>query len=218
MYEPAKTRPARMAGHMTKYSELKIGDAVPHKPVRGILSARRLMRGGSPCSVWHPLRVIPGKEAAAIASLRLGGVYAFCPMDDRVRVRNGKRIEYQVPTVSQIIYAKFRYQPQWDVMQMRRIITGVMCVGERPVILPADTIRILQGLPTRAEQIAKAKEELMRVNAGDEVELINGPMAGFRVQVTGSKDGLVWWNMIASNGMPVAGESSRDGVTKIDVA
>ncbi|QDP60541.1 MAG: hypothetical protein Unbinned338contig1000_34 [Prokaryotic dsDNA virus sp.] len=210
---------------MTKYTELQIGDAVPLGAVRGVLTNERIMRGGVPASVWHPLRVAPGKERAAIASLARDKVTAFCPMDDRERVHRGQRITYQVPHVSQIIYAKFQHRPRWDVLQERRIITGVMCIGERPVVLGRDTIRILRGLTeragkmvARADRVKAARDEMMRLNAGDEVEIVGGPMAGFRVQVTGHKAGLVWWNMLAENGMPITGQVSRDGVVKVGLA
>lgn len=203
---------------MTNLLTLRKGDSVPHTQVRGVTTGQPIYRGGVPACVWHPLRVIPGKEAASIARLKVAGVYAFCPMSPRVRIVRGKRFETEHATVTQIIYARFRHQPRWDVMKDRNIVTGVFCQGSTPIELPKDVIRILQGLPIKAEALRRAQEDLMRVRVGEAVKLEGGTFDGFSVDVTAVKGRRVWWQTLLPNGMPMRGETDRDGVLKLDVA
>lgn len=203
---------------MTKTNTLKIGDVIPASIVRGVASSDAIRRDGVPVSHWYALRVMAGRERAAIETLARDGVYAFCPMSPRTRIFRGKKIETEYPTVTQIIYARFRTWPRWDVLKDRRVITGVFCHGSIPIILPKDVIRTLQGLPVKAERLRAAQDELMRVHVGEVVKLEGGPFSGFTVDVTKSVGRRVWWQTILANGMPMTGECSRDDVVKLGVA
>lgn len=191
-----------------KYSELNIGDVVPLTAKRGIV--------GSPLASprWHALRVAPLKERASRETLKANGIHCFYPTEERMRVQRGKRITWDHPQVTQIIYARFKHQPQWDVLRDRKIITGVFCIGTTPIILPSDVIRQVQGLPTRAEELRQAREALMRISEGDRAEVLDGPLAGLVVDVTRTNDGRVWWQTIAG----IKGQIDRDGLRKLDVA
>jgi len=187
----------------------RIGETYPLETRRGIL--------GQPLAnpVWHPLKVRPLKELAAVGILKRLGVNAFVPTEDRTRTAHGRRTRYQHPTITQIIYARFAHVPHWDVMRARQIITGVYCVGSSPIILTPDAIRIIRGLPTRDEERRAALEELRRVNAGDRGVLITGPFAGLAVDVTRSADGRVWWQAVLATGLPITGEVARGDVDKL---
>jgi len=201
-----------------KYTDLQKGDYVPASTVRGIVGSALIRRNGVPVCRWHPLRVVPGQEKASIGRLARDGVWAFCPMDQTSRVRNGKVILGEKPMITQIIYARFNHEPRWDVLKDRRIITGVFCIGSTPIDLPKDVIRVLRGLMTRSERIKAAKQELLRLTVGDRVKIQDGPFSGFFADVTANYDGRVWWQTTISNGLPVKGESDRDGVLKLDLA
>ena len=194
---------------MSDMRHLRVGDVLPIEPKRGIVG-RKLDQ-----PVWHPLRVAPGKEIASVGILKRNGISAFVPTEDRTRHRNGQKITKTFPTVTQIIYAKFHYAPQWDVMRERRMIAGVFCMGTRPIILTSDAIRIVRGLPTRAEKLAAVREELLRVNAGERVRLTGGVFEGFEVDVTQVEGRRIWWASVLSSGLPITGEVSRDGVEKL---
>lgn len=200
------------------FLNLKIGDELPGQKPVGIVSDRRLIRNGVPASVWHPLRVMPGKEKSAIEILKTAGVTAFCPMEKTRRFFRGKVITAERPTVTQIVYAKFQYQPLWHVMRDRGIISGVFCIGVTPIELPRDAIRILRGLPVAAERLHRAKLEMMRITPGERVKITSGPMEGFFADVTECKNGRVWWQTFLANGLPVKGECPSDTVEKLDVA
>lgn len=190
------------------YQNLKIGDAVPVTAVRGVTGQEL----DSPR--WHALQVIPGRERASREMLRAYGVYSFFPIEERTRIRHGKRIITEHAQVTQIIYARFKHQPQWDVMKDRKIITGVFCVGTCPIDLPGDVIRAVQGLPTRAEELQAAKDALMRIGEGDSAEVLDGPMAGLVVDVTRISGDKVWWQTLAG----IKGQIDRGGLKKLDVA
>jgi hypothetical protein len=202
-----------MWGHAMKYDQIAVGDVVSWEKPRGIVGDRL----DKPR--WHALRVAPGAEKSRIAMLRADGVFAFCPMEERERFERGKKIVTEHPTVTQIVYAKFQHLPQWDVLKARRIITGVFCYGTRPIDLPADVIRAVQGLPTRAEEMAAAKAEMMaqmyQVERGDVAVFEGGPLDGLSVDVLDVRNGRVWWQMI---GTGMKGDCTVGRVRKQNVA
>lgn len=165
----------------------QIGQKMPYIAPRG-LTGEELEK-----SRWHALRVAPGQEKAKAEMLKAEGIHAFFPTEERQRWRHGQKIVREHPTVTQIVYAKFRQVPHWDVLRERRIITGVFCNGGRPIILPGEVIRSIQGLPTRAELLRQAKAEMLALRPGDRAELIDGPLAGIVVEVETVRDRRVWW-------------------------
>lgn len=175
-----------------RYEQIKIGDTMPYDPPRGIAGEKLPVAEYR----WHALRVPPMRERAACAMLKAQRVFAFCPMEDRVRFRKGRKIVQSFPTVTQIIYARFRHRPNWDVMLARKLITGVFCDGNIPIALHPDVIRAIQGLPTRAERLAEARAEMLRLRPGDRADMLDGPLAGFVVDVTRTEKGRVWWETI----------------------
>jgi transcription antitermination factor NusG len=195
-----------------KYTDLQKGDVLPVEFHRGIVGAKL------DTARWHALVTPPGKEQAAKAVLAREGVFSFYPTEERTRFFRGEKIVTKHPTITRIIYARFKRQPQWDVLRARRVINGVFCYGTRPIALPYDVIRSLQGLPTRIERLQAAKEALQRLYAGETVQVTEGPLSGFMVDVTQAKDGRVWWQAIMPNGLPIKGESSRDEVQRLGLA
>ena len=191
---------------MMMRSEFTVGQVVPATPMRGVTHGARL-----PKAVWHALCVAPGKEAAASKTLKAAGVYSFYPTEDRVYVVRGEKITRSYPTVTRIIYARFRHAPQWDVMRERKIITGVFCRGTDPIALPGDVIRIVQGLPTTAERIAAARAELLAIHPGDQAQIASGPMAGFAVDVMQVVDGRAWWQTVTG----IKGSSAVGMLSKV---
>ncbi len=191
-----------------KYTALQVGDVLPVEFHRGIVGAKL------DAARWHALVTPPGKEQTAKEALARAGVFSFYPTEERIRFFRGEKITTKHPTITRIIYARFKRQPHWDVMRARRVINGVFCYGIRPISLPYDVVRALQGLPTRVERLQAAREALSRLCEGDRVTVGAGPMAGFMVDVIEARDGRVWWQAIMPNGMPITGESSRDDVAK----
>jgi len=167
---------------------LKIGDTVPIDYPRGITS------GPDIAPVWFALVVPPQKERAVCQYLDRHGVYAFFPSEEKRWRRKGKVFKRDIPIVSRHVYAQFKQAPQWDVMkEQRRLITGVYAIGDRPVEIPRDIIRRLQGLTVGARRLEEARAELARVRTGDRATISAGPLAGFLVDVERVSGGMAWF-------------------------
>ena len=191
------------------YLHLRKGDIIRSTgPVRGIT--------GQPLDAprWYALRVAPGREAKTLTKLGKDVADACYPTEERHRFVKGKKVTTKHPAITQFIYAKFTHAPQWDVLKARNIITGVISTDCRPIILHPDTIRAIMGLPTEAERLAAEREERMRIYPGEKVELVNGLVAGFFVDVTASKDGRIFWEYLTGAGT-IKGESKREDVRKV---
>lgn len=160
-------------------------------------SRRGVAAGPDINPVWHALLTAPGRERATTERLKTEGVFTFYPIKEKAYRVRGKRFVREFPVVTQIIYARFQRVPQWDVMRDRKLITGVISCGGRPIALPAEIIRAIRGLPIEVRRLEEAKKELMALHPGDRAEIIEGPLAGLLVDVREVRDGRVWWSTLA---------------------
>ncbi|MFG6535776.1 transcription termination/antitermination protein NusG [Sulfitobacter sp. CS16] len=189
-------------------TKLKIGDPWPFRSVRG-LTGRPLSK-----PKWHALVVAPQQEAKAAETLRGAGVEVLYPTVERVRHIRGKRYNFTAPMISQIIYAKFEFAPQWDVMRQRRVITGVFSLGGYPVnVREADVMRMM-GLPTEVDRQEAARIASLTPDVGERVTLNGGPLSGFCVDVVRSEMGRVWYRGISAIGR-IEGEASVEAIQRI---
>lgn len=185
-------------------TRLKIGDPWPFESVRGFT--------GRPIKpVWHALVTAPQQEAKTAHKLNSAGVEVHYPTKMTVRHINGKRREYVSPMISQIIYAKFSFAPNWDVMKNRRLITGVFCYGNSPIELDPDDINAVMGLPSEAERMEAERIEAERPRVGERAEIMTGTFEGFFVDVTQVQAGRVWFDML--NGLK--GEVSEQHIRRV---
>ncbi len=169
-----------------------IGQQLPPAPVR-----RGIVSGPDMPPIWHALVVPPQKEIAVREYLRARGIYAFFPSETYTRHHAGKRIERERPIVTQHVYAQFRQQPQWDVMQRtHRLITGVYSIAGQPVAIHRDIIRHLQGLTVEAERLREARAEMLRIRKGDKATFTEGPFKGFFVEIEDVRGGEAWFHFI----------------------
>jgi len=182
------------------------GQILPLERTHAILGARL------PQPLWHALYVPPNKDRASTETLKAHGCFAFYPQRTKSWWSKGKKMERTSPQISGMIYAKFTHEPRWHSMRRRGLVTGVVSIGERPVAIPSEIVRRLQGLPGRAEALAQAKAELLRVAVGDRAMIPEGPLAGQYVQVDSiGDDGRVWWAKGIIRGSSEAGTVVRDG-------
>jgi len=145
---------------------------------------------------WHPLWVAPQKERAAREALKAKGVFAFYPFEEMQRWAHGRKITWQRPSITRLIYAKFTHYPQWHILRLRRMIIGPMSVNGVPIIIPSETIRQLQGLPTEAERLEEARLELQRLRVGDVARITQGPLAGKCVDINSIRGGVGWFDSL----------------------
>ncbi|AUQ64425.1 transcription termination/antitermination protein NusG [Phaeobacter inhibens] len=191
--------------------DLKEGDPWPFRSSRGIV--------GKPCEpVWHALITAPQKEAHTKEVLERvfdgAGVQVVYPEVSKFRKVNGQDREFVSPMIARIIYAKFSYEPHWDVMRQRRIVSGVFSIADKPVRLAQDDVDQAMGLPTEQE-----RQELERIRAimpcaGEPAKLIGGPFKGFFVDVKKVEAGRVWYEM-AFGDRRVSGEDTQGLVQRV---
>ena len=161
--------------------------------------------------VWHAVLVPPNKDKTTAEALRTKGCGVFYPKRDKHWFVKGKRIERSYPQIAGIIYVKFKCAPQWHAMRNRRMIRGVISVGDQPIRIPSEIIRRLQGLPGRAEALRQARADLMQLSVGDTAQMPEGILEGHFVQVSEVKaDGTVWWLSLAG----IKGQSSPGQLVK----
>lgn len=162
--------------------------------------------------VWHAVFVPPNKERTTTEALKAKGCFAFYPKRTAKWFVRGKKIERDFPQITGMIYVRFKFAPHWHIMRDRRLITGVMSVGTRPIAFPSEIIRRVQGLPDREEALRQARERLAEICKGDTAQLADGPLAGHFVQVSDIRaDGTVFWFNDVLKGQARAGSLIKDG-------
>ena len=146
-----------------------------------------------PQSTWFAIKTVPGKAEAVKGILeRDPGVrVAMYPNRwSRWTVR-GRKYKRKCAMVTGYVFIKVTQEPLWHVLKQREPILGVLSHGNQPIALPGAIIKSLQGLTVEAEELKKAKAELMRIREGDKAKFTEGPLTGFTIEVTGVSDGLV---------------------------
>ncbi len=173
---------------------LQPGDLWPTKWA----SSRGLV--GRPCDpVWHALVVRPQSERNASDRLRNAGVIVRYPTFTNIRHIRGVKREIIRPAIPSLIYAQFRYEPNWDVLKDRRVIWSFMGRNGAPIALHDDDIARVMGLPTEAERIERERMAALLPQPGEQADVTAGPFTGLCVDVERVAFGRVWWSMI--NGM-----------------
>ena len=171
--------------------------------------------------VWHALQVLPRKEATARDALKAKGIHACFPDYETCWKAHGKTLCRRYPAIPGVIYAKFLGEPKWHVLKARRLISGVFSRNGIPIAIPGDVIRGVMGLPTEAEKLEAAREEMRRKQReanmpreGERARIAEGPLAGMLVDVERVKDGRVWFSTIMGG---LKGEARGDGMERISV-
>jgi transcriptional antiterminator NusG len=188
--------------------DYEIGKTYPAVNVRDIVTDRP-----TPPS-WHCLIVAPQKENATREYFKARGMFAFYPSEHVRRTVRGKVIERERPMITQHVYVQFRNGVNWDVLKARRLIMGVYCNNGAPVVIHREVIRQLQGLPTEAELLRQAREEMMRVREGDSARILQGPLKGLIVEV-GQITGQEAWLNLEAMGRIKASVSSLERITDL---
>ena len=171
------------------FRDVQVGEPVDVHPGRAMQAEPPL-----PSPRWFALVTPPQRERAARSYLKAAGIDAFYPSEEVRTMRRGKRYTRERPIVGGYVFARFTLSPQWDVIRARPFFSGVVAVGLEPYSVPVDTIRRLRGLAAdvqreareRAEAIEAARLEMMP-RAGERAHIIEGPLAGFLVDVTSIK-------------------------------
>lgn len=183
---------------------LKIGDPWPFASARGIT--------GQPCEPrWHALVTAPQKERGTRHRLQNADALVKYPTIEKTRHQRGKKRTFMIPVVPRIIYARFAYEPQWDVMKARRVVTGVFSRNGSPIVLSDDDIARVMGLPTEAERIEAERIEAMRPRVGEKAEMVDGPLKGFFIDVERVEYGRVWYSLATG----IKGDAPQEMIQRV---
>lgn len=173
----------------------KIGDTMP-------VDGRSGLQDGHTHPTWYALRTPPQKEKAARMYLDAQGIHAFYPNEDRVKYRHGRKITRNFPIVSGYVFARFEGEPRWHVIRSRPFFIGVVSLGGLPFPIPRPTIKRLRGLTVEEKERRRELRELreaarraLEPREGEQAQILDGPLAGFLVDVTKVAGGRVFYMM-----------------------
>jgi len=190
-----------------QYKPLQIGDEWPFESSRGIV--------GAPCEpAWYTLITRPQKERETRHRLQNARCVVRYPTIERTRHIRGQKQTQLIPIIPRIIYARFKYQPQWDVMKDRKVIVGVFSKGDEPLVLTDQEVAAVMDLPVTIIQLEDEKLEAIRPKVGEKAKLTDGPFTDFFVDVTRVEAGRVWYEMTVG-GMRMKGEDTSGIVQRV---
>ncbi len=149
----------------------QIGQVLPYTPPPSALAEQI-------SQTWYALRLAPNRyNAVRIAEKKLNDldVGTFYPTEPKKIIgRRGKpdRVEDR-PIIPSYIFAEFGRRPVWHVLKHRRLISGVVCIGDVPYVLRPRDVEQISGFQEAihqraAELAAKAAQGLA---VGDKVQI-----------------------------------------------
>lgn len=192
---------------------LRIGDTLP------LTGEYRITGAPLDSPVWFALTVAPQREIDIIEFFRNepGIGYSFCPIEPKVRIVRGSRVETMRPMVSRLVFTMFRAEPRWHVMrERRRIITGVISSHGIPRQITRSEIRMIQGLPVTLAEIERERQESAALRPGDRATLLDGPLEGFAVEVQAVCGGVAQLRFLVNGikGEAPVGALRREGLAE----
>lgn len=159
----------------------------------GLESARRLLQRGESDPVWFAFETPPRAEPRARAWLEYHDVEAWYPTEQAWRrVPRGprRRVPYERAVVPRYVFARFTGTPQWHALQQCRWLSRVIAIDGRPLPVSESAMSEMAKVPPRLSAMRRREEEARIVRPGDEVELLDGPMQGWVVEVAEVHQGL----------------------------
>ncbi|RDD69223.1 transcription termination/antitermination protein NusG [Paracoccus versutus] len=154
---------------------------------------RKPVQMGSTAVAWYGFQTPPQKEASAKAWLVHRGVEAWYPSEIRHRrIPKGKRkfAEYEARLVPRYIFARFTGHPQWGVLQGCKWLSRVIGVNGNPLPVSDETMALMAQVPERLEVIRQREAEKRIIRRGDRVEIIDGAMQGWIVDISAVHAGV----------------------------
>jgi len=169
----------------------RIGQAIPAEPTRGV------QVGEMDRPRWFALVTLPQKEPSARAWLERQGVTAWYPAEERWRrVPRGKRKKqaYEARVAPGYVFARFTGWPQWDrlfhVPPSSHYVRGSVGLDGRPIAITDETLAQMAMIPDELARLRRQQEEARQIRPGDRVEVLDGPMQGWVVDVAKLRGGM----------------------------
>ncbi len=145
----------------------------------------------APCREWFVLTVAPGSDKAVDRALAQGGVERWMPLEKPTRrSRNGiARQPEEQPAMRGYLFIRIAsHADHWHGILTVEGVAGVLGGWERPWPVSEREITDLRrffGLSPkeRKREIARRRQAVAPLGAGDEVMVTDGPMAGMKGKV-----------------------------------
>ncbi len=140
---------------------------------------------------WFCLTTVPQKEFLCETVLRAMGIAAFVPVEWKVprSSRRHRRPNAGTPARAYpLLGSRYVFSGFADVLPMHQlhqlhIITGVVSVANTPAQFPTPTIEYLMEMSQIHIPWRKAPNPHRSFQAGDVVEVVQGPFAGHTVPI-----------------------------------
>ncbi len=145
--------------------------------------------------LWYALRIAPQAEFVTAHLLRRRGVVAWAPcLTKWVQADRHRRLVKQAvrrPLLVGYGFVKLDRTALWERVFSLSAVLGVVSLSGRPWPIRACDIARVRHASSRLR--ARERDRLMPTNrgfdVGDEVEVLDGPLDGFRVRVQAIEDG-----------------------------
>lgn len=209
-------QPRKVIGLAQDFSRYSLGAVVP-------LDYRRKPLAEPIEPEWYILTTPSMRETAACAWLtRIGAAEAWFPVETRWRIlpRVRRKVSYDVPIAPGYVFVQFDRRPVWDVLfeQSNGRVISVVSMGETPYRVPEDVIAKMAQVPALIEVRRRQEEErlrrerdAMKPRVGEKARILEGPLAGMLVYVTGIHRGIVYFILGSARG-----EISEDRVVRAE--
>lgn len=169
----------------------RIGQTVAHEPTRGV------QVGDMDAPRWFALVTRPQMEPSAKAWLERQGVTAWYPSETAYRRgprARTKRQPYERRVAPGYVFARFTGWPQWDRLfytpPSSHYVRGAVGVEGRPLAITDEVLSQMAMIPDELARLRRQQQEARRIKPGDRVEVIDGPMQGWVVEVASLKGGM----------------------------
>jgi len=169
----------------------RIGQIIPATPTRGV------QKGEMDAPRWFALLTRPQREVSAKAWLDRQGVPTWYPAETAYR-RNprgkAKRQPYERRVAPGYVFARFTGWPQWDRLfrdePCSRYLRGAVGVDGRPMAITDEVLSQMAMVPDQLERLRRQRDDARRIRPGDKVEVLDGPMQGWVVDVASLRGGM----------------------------
>lgn len=175
---------------------LRIGDTVPRGEEQSLVLPGPVQ--------WFGFVTAPQSEAKARAWLRRRGVVAWYPTERIWRVRSARRVKvprYRV-VVPRYVFARFAGEPRWHLVRACPWLHRVIGFGDRPLPISDATMGRMAEVPRVLREIRRREEEARRVAPGDSARIVDGPLAGWVVDVSEVRAGVARFLAPGPAGLP----------------
>jgi len=139
--------------------------------------------------MWYVLRVEPQKEFTVETILGNMGLVARVPYSEKWIKNSRKHRDKRVvkrPLLRTHIFVHLPVKINWFHIKAVKLITGVLC-NPNPIRLSTEAIDEFSRMGKRIKQYQEHQPTNLNYEVGDRVEVLDGPLEGFKVDVKSIK-------------------------------